>query len=177
MTRTTTRTTLAAIAATLALTVAAPLYAPQLDANRAGAQETVAGAMTIEHPWARINIGDRPSAGFMKITNAGEADRLVDARSEAYGRIELHTHTMVDGAMQMRQVEAIDVPGEGAVDLAPGGLHVMLFDPQQKFAEGDMVPLTLVFEKAGAVDVMLMAQGLASGAPKHGEHQNHGATD
>jgi hypothetical protein len=60
---------------------------------------------------------------------------------------------MKDNVMSMSPVEAIEVPANGQVELKPGGYHVMLVGLKQDLKVGDIVKLTLVFEKAGRIDV------------------------
>ena len=90
----------------------------------------------------------------MTLTNTGkQADRVVSASTEAAGITELHTHLNENGVMKMRQVNDIRVEAGSTVKLQPGGLHVMLIKLKQPLKEGDSVPLTLRFEKAGEVKV------------------------
>lgn len=81
--------------------------------------------------------------------------------------------------MKMIQVEAIDVPAGDAAVLAPGGLHIMLFQGAKAHKEGDSFPLELTFEQAGAVTVTVMVEkighGSGHGGHGHGDHGNHGA--
>jgi periplasmic copper chaperone A len=60
-----------------------------------------------------------------------------------------------DGApmMAMREIPAIDIPAGGSVELAPGGLHIMLLDLVDDLAPGDRFELTLTFEGAGDVTI------------------------
>lgn len=111
------------------------------------------------HPQGR----DVTAAYFTATLSQGHADRLVEARMDGAGHIELHTHTMNDeGMMQMRQVGPQDITDAGALAFAPGGLHLMVFgmDP---VAEGDAVTGTLVFERAGEVAVTFQARNTAPG--------------
>ena len=125
------------------------------------AHEFKLGDLMIDHPWARASIGQAPNgAAYMALmTKGSETDRLVAVESDVAKRIELHTHLMEDGVMKMRQVEAIEVaPGEPTV-LKPGGLHVMLMGLKEPLVEGQRFPLTLVFEKAGRVQIEVAIQG------------------
>jgi copper(I)-binding protein len=85
---------------------------------------------------------------------------------------------MQDNVMRMRQVPAVELPAGKAVDLKPGGYHVMLMDLKQPVKEGDTVPLTLVFEgKDGqreTVEVKAPVRPLNSGASPstHGGHKH-----
>src|SRR3546814_9981702 len=75
------------------------------------AHEFTLGALRLDHPWARASAGPaRNGAAFLLIENAGPADRLVAAEGEVAERVELHTHTMDGNVMQMRRVEALEIP-------------------------------------------------------------------
>jgi copper(I)-binding protein len=73
---------------------------------------------------------------------------LTGVASPAAARAELHRTSMEEGVMRMRPVASIDLPSGKAVKLAPGGLHIMLFDLKQPLKPGDKVPLTLTIERA-----------------------------
>ena len=55
-------------------------------------------------------------------------------------------------------------PGK-TVKLAPGGYHLMLFDLKSPLKQGDKLPVTLEFEKAGKVKLSLDVQGVGAQAP------------
>lgn len=113
--------------------------------------------LVVVDPWTRATASaGGTGAGYMTLINDGEqADRLVAARSPAAAVVELHTHSMDGGVMRMRPVEAIDVPAGGTVALQPGGLHIMFIDTAEPFRPGSPVPLTVEFERAGEVELML----------------------
>ncbi|MGE0503261.1 MAG: copper chaperone PCu(A)C [Rhizobiaceae bacterium] len=116
---------------------------------------TQAGDITVADPWVRAMLPGQPAGGgFMILSSAGEADRLVAATSDRALKVEIHSMAIVDGVMIMRPVEGgLEVPAGGSVALEPGGLHIMLMGVGKPFAEGETVPVTLTFEKAGDVDV------------------------
>jgi len=150
----------------------AALAAVCLTLSPAAADPVTHGDLTIAGPSARPNLPNRPTAAYMTISNAGAADRLIGARSPAFGRIELHTMEMADGVMKMRMVEAIEVPEGGIAELKPGGLHLMLFDAKELYADGAEVAITLIFETAGEVEVtvpVLKRAGAAMGDGKMGD--------
>ena len=118
------------------------------------AQEALTDTLEITGGFTRASVSPN-GAGFLTIRSKGEADRLVAFRSPQCNRPELHTHINDNGIMRMRQVEAIDVPAGGMVELKPGGLHLMMIDLTGPLAEGDIVDVTLIFEKAGEVAVSL----------------------
>lgn len=149
-----------------------------LAATAAFAHDFTLGALTLDHPWARASAGPaRNGAAFLAIENAGAADRLVAAEGEVAERVELHTHTMDGNVMQMRRVEALDIPAQGEAVLQPGGIHIMLIGLKQPLREGERFPLTLTFEEAGTVTVEVAVEGVGSmgphGSAGHGG-MNHG---
>jgi copper(I)-binding protein len=125
------------------------------------------GLLTLEAPWTRAAGQGGQGAGFLTIRNAGGADRLLSASTPAAGRTELHTMLRDGDIMRMRQVEAITVPANGAVSLAPGGLHIMLIGLTRPLVVGESLPLTLVFEQAGAVTLQLAVQAAGARMPMH----------
>jgi periplasmic copper chaperone A len=117
----------------------------------AGAQAQVA----IDTPWARPTVaGQQGGGGFLVLRNTGPtADRLLSGSTPAAERFELHTMSMKGDVMEMRQVDAIELPAGKTVELKPGGQHVMFIGLKQPLAIGSKVPVTLKFEKAGEVKV------------------------
>lgn len=107
----------------------------------------------IERAHARIIPANRMGAVYLTIVNGTkETDRLVSASTPMAGTAELHTTTTDNGVMKMRPVEngIVVKPGESA-ELKPGGLHIMLMNLKSTPKPGESFPLTLTFQKAGAV--------------------------
>jgi periplasmic copper chaperone A len=144
-----------------------------LAATSAIAQDYKLGAIEIEHPWARATPkGATVGAGYMTITNRGaEADRLVGGSVAFARRFEIHSMTMEQGVMKMREVkDGIEIkPGE-TLELKPGGYHVMFVDLKQPLAQGDHVKVTLTFAKAGTIDIEYPVQAMGAGAAATGGH-------
>ena len=137
------------------LSLPAALLVTALLSNLATAADYTLGDLAIHKPWARASIGQaQAGAAYVTVMNKGSLpDRLIAAEGEVANRVELHTHMMEDGVMKMRPVKAIEVaPGEPAV-LKPGGLHIMLMGLKAPLVQGQSFPLTLVFEKAGRVEI------------------------
>ena len=110
----------------------------------------VAGAahaqVTVQDAWVRATVPQQKATGaFMRLTAAQDA-RLVSASSPVAGVTEVHEMKLVDNVMKMRPLPALDLPAGQAVELKPGGYHIMLLDLKQPVAQGSTVPLTLVFE-------------------------------
>ena len=120
------------------------------------------GSLVVERAWARASVA-KNGAAYVTIRNDGKAmDRLVAASSPIAKKVELHTHTMDNGVMRMREIEAVEVhPGAPAV-LQPGGNHIMLIGLNRKLTRGDSFPMTLRFAKAGEVTVTVSVMAIAA---------------
>lgn len=159
-----------------ALKFPAPGLTVLAKAASAAPQSIKAGALTIEAPWIRATPGGAKIAGgYMKITNAGkDADRLTGGSLAAAGRFEVHEMSMDNNVMKMRHLsKGLDIkPGE-SIEMKPGGYHLMFMDLKQGLKEGDTVKGTLVFEKAGKVDVEYKVGPIGGGAPSASGHSHH----
>ncbi len=140
------------------------------------AHDYTLGAIKIGHPWARATPkGAKVGGAYMTLTNTGaEPDRLTASTAAIAGRIELHEVTEAGGVMKMRALpKGLEVkPGE-TVALEPGGsFHVMLIDLKEPLAKGAKFMGTLVFEKAGRIEVEFRVED-KSGAGSGGDHGDH----
>lgn len=97
-----------------------------------------------------ISVHGEVAAGYFTLNNGGPGDTLIAVSSPAAKTIEMHISEMQSGMMTMRRLEKVDAPAGGKVEFAPGGRHLMLFGADPALAEGQSVPVTLTFEKAGA---------------------------
>jgi copper(I)-binding protein len=137
-------------------------------ASGAHALDYKLGALEIRQPWTRATPATAPSGGgFLTITNTGTStDRLIAVKSPAAGKTELHEMKMDGAIMRMREVEkGIEIPAGGTVELKPGGIHIMFMGLKSPFAKDTRVPATLVFEKAGSINVELAVQPMGAAAP------------
>ncbi len=144
-------------------------------ASLAHAHGYAVGELKIDHPWARATPGAaKNGAAYLTVSNTGkQADRLVAASVDVADHAELHTHLNDNGVMKMRQIPDIPVEAGATVKLQPGGLHIMLMDLKQPLKEGDKIPLTLRFEKAGEVKVDVHVDKVGAMPAAAGAHAGH----
>ncbi|HKS19430.1 MAG TPA: copper chaperone PCu(A)C [Bradyrhizobium sp.] len=140
------------------------------------AQEVKAGDLVITQAWSRATPSGAKIAGaYLTIENKGAApDRLIGGAGDVAGKVEIHEMATDNGVMKMRPLDkglAIE-PGK-TVKLAPGGYHLMLFDLKRQLKQGDKVPVTLEFEKAGKVALSLDVQGVGAQGPAAADHSGH----
>ena len=139
--------------------------------SAASAHEYKLGSLEIGHPWARATPPTAPTGGgYLSVKNTGtEPDRLISISSPAAGTVQVHEMKMEGNVMRMRELDGpLEIkPGE-TVTLAPGGMHLMMMGLKEPLKQGEKVPLTLVFEKAGKIDVELVVVAMGA-SPKHHE--------
>ncbi len=131
------------------------------------------GPINISAPFTRATLPNAPvGGGYLTIENTGtEADRLISASSEVAADTQIHQMALEGNVMKMGQVkDGIEIPAGETVELAPGGFHIMFMGLKQAFVEGESIAVTLTFEKAGSVEVMLPVGAPAADAPAAGGH-------
>lgn len=149
---------------------------------------TVAAAaqaeLKISDAWVRATVSQQQATGvFMNITADKDA-KLVAGSSPVAGIVEIHEMAMDGNVMKMRAVAGgLDLPAGKAVELKPGGYHVMLINLKQQIKAGDTVPVSLVVEgkdgkketievKAQARALNTPAGGMGAGAGMGMQHQH-----
>lgn len=142
----------AAIAFTLGLVACSPPGTPIISERESGPVLSYTDAFVMEP------IGDRDiSMGGVSLSVTGGDVRLIEASSNEVDTIELHTVSMADGKMQMRQVEGYDLTDGETLDLKRGGNHFMLFGLSENVVAGETVDISLVFE-AGEEEMVLIVE-------------------
>jgi hypothetical protein len=120
----------------------------------------------VDLPWSRATPpGAKIGVGFMRLRNAGAAERVIGASTPVARRVEMHVTEREGDVMRMRQVQSFEVPPGGTFELKPGGAHLMLVDLKQPLAKGERVPLTLELEKGGMLQVELRVAELGARSP------------
>jgi periplasmic copper chaperone A len=139
----------------------------------ARAEEVKAGDLVITQTWSRATPGGaKIGGGYLTIENKGSApDRLIGGSADVADKIQIHAMTMNNGVMTMRPLDnGLTIEPGKTVKLAPGGYHLMMLDLKSPLKQGDKVPVTLEFEKAGKVKLSLDVQGVGAQAPAGAGH-------
>lgn len=134
------------LAALVSLSIASP----------SRAHDYTIGQLHIAHPWSRATPpGSKVAGGFLKIENKGTTvDRLIGGTFPAAGRFEIHTMAMAGGVMTMRHLDkGLEIPPGQTIELKPGSYHLMFMDLATGITEGKRIKGTLVFEKAGTIEI------------------------
>ncbi|XBQ16774.1 MAG: copper chaperone PCu(A)C [Oceanicaulis sp.] len=116
--------------------------------------EAVQAELAVTSGWVRNPPGGRQvTAGFVTIT--GGPARLSYVESAEAERVEMHTMAMEGDVMRMRQVEGMDVPANGALELATGGDHLMIFGLTPEAAADGELALTFTFDDGRSIQAAL----------------------
>lgn len=115
--------------------------------------QSMAQNVVVTDAWARTSVqGQKATGAFMTIT-AKDGAKLMGASTPVAGVAEVHEMKMDGDIMRMRAVTGgLDLPAGKAVELKPGGYHVMLMDLKAALPKDTIVPLTLVFKDAKGVE-------------------------
>ncbi|MCP5271648.1 MAG: copper chaperone PCu(A)C [Burkholderiaceae bacterium] len=133
--------------------------------------------VTVKDAWVRGTVAQQRASGlFAQITSA-QGGKLVAASSPVAGVVEIHEMSMEGSTMRMRELTGgLALPAGQAVELKPGGYHVMLMDLKQQLKAGETVPVTLVVEGPDGqrenveVQAPVRALGAAGGMQPGGMH-------
>ncbi|KQP12562.1 copper chaperone PCu(A)C [Pseudorhodoferax sp. Leaf267] len=145
------------------------------------AHAQTAAPVEARNAWVRASVPGQSGTGAFMTLTARQGLRLVGASSPVAGVVEVHEMRLEGDVMRMRALPGLDLPAGKAVELKPGGYHVMLLDLKSTLAKDSRVPLTLRFtdargaasELALTVPVAATAPGAAPGAAA--DHAGHGA--
>lgn len=135
-----------------------------LGSGAAQAEEPAESLMTVSNAYSyATSATQKAGVVFMEIENPGEAaDKVTGAQADVSETVELHTHTMEDGVMKMREVEdGYELAAGETTILNPMGHHIMLINLNAPLREGESFPLTLNFEHHApiTIDVPVLAPG------------------
>ena len=142
---------------------------------------TAHAQVTVADPWVRATVPQQKATGMFAQVTSAQGGKLVAASSSVADVVEIHEMAMDNNVMRMRPVTGLDLPAGKAVELKPGGYHVMLMGLKQQVKEGETVPVVLVFEgkdgKRENVEVKasvraLAAQGGHQGGQQGGAHKH-----
>lgn len=125
--------------------------------------------IAVKQAWSRTTPkGAKVAGGYLAIENRGiQPDRLLSASSSAAAKVEIHQMALQDGIMTMRPLDdGLIIPADATVTLAPGGDHIMFVGLNAPFEEGQRVPVSLNFERAGKIDTTFEVGSVGAKGPR-----------
>ncbi len=125
------------------------------------ADEIQIGDLILHDPWIKATTGNKPvTGGYVMIDNQGNSDdRLIGVATDFAGKSEIHEMKMVNDVMKMRPLaDGLVLPAGEHTMLKPGGYHLMFMKLKEPITVDQSYDVTLIFEKAGTVEISLMAK-------------------
>jgi hypothetical protein len=134
--------------------------------------------VTVKDPWVRGTVAQQKATGMFAHITSTNGGKLVAGSSPVAGVVEIHEMSMQGDVMKMRAIPGgLELPAGKAVELKPGGYHVMLMELKQQLKEGETVPITLVIEgkdgKRENVEVKALVKALATPAAASMQGHKH----
>ena len=130
--------------------------------------------VTVGDPWVRATVAQQKATGMFAQVTSAQGGKLVAASSPVAAVVEIHEMAMENNVMKMRAVPGLELPAGKAVDLKPGGYHVMIMGLKQALPEGSTLPLTLTFTdaqgRAGEVTLRVPVRSMQASGHSHGAH-------
>ncbi len=132
----------------------------------------ISGHMTVTPGFARTPTAGAPATAAYFSLSSTVDDALVSVTTPDAETVELHTVSMAEGVMRMRPVEKIMLPAGETVALQPGGLHLMIMQPDDRLVDAEAIDLTLTFEDAEPIVLSLPLKGIGE-EEEHDHHHDH----
>jgi copper(I)-binding protein len=131
-------------------------------------------AVEVQQAWIReAPPTSRVLAGYMSIINTGAVPAEITAISSPdFASAELHQTRVEDGVASMVPIDSITVPAGGRVELEPGGMHLMLFDPGRALQSGDRVRLEVTQSDGATLTVEARVIRDSGGSDSHHHHKH-----
>lgn len=134
-----------------------------------------AQTVKVKNAWARATVqGQKATGAFMQIT-APAASTLVSVSTPVAGVAEIHEMKMDGDVMRMRPLpKGLELPAGKAVQLKPGGYHLMLMDLKLPLQKDTTIPITLTLrDSKGVQSTQDLRVPVLSAAPAgQAEHQH-----
>jgi len=143
------------------------------------------GTFAFMNPVIRTPMAGRPTAGYFDFNyNYKVPDRIIAVASPAFKRVEMHDNVTEGGMKKMVKLDTLDLSAKSSIKFAPGGKHLMLFDPTKEVKAGELIKVTFVFVERDPIDVSFEVKDIipitdSGGSPETMDHHkmDHGSID
>ena len=142
------------------------------------AHEYTLGDLHILHPHARPTVPMQPNgAAYLGIENHGKsADQLLTITTPSAAHADVHTMSMENNVMKMREVTLPELAPGSKITMTPGmGYHIMLSGLTRPLKSGETFPMTLTFKHAGKIDVTVNVDSLGGSMMPMNQGKMHDA--
>ena len=145
--------------------------------EQAVAPSQVQGGIAVQNAWVRPTVGEQDATGAYLTITSQEPLALVGVATPAAETAEVHEMKMDGDIMRMRMAERIEIKAGEALELKPGGYHLMLMALTAPIQAGQEIELSLQFEKADGSKIEMPVKAVAGqnagGAGHHHDGGDH----
>ena len=155
-------------------------------ASSSSAASTSTPSLTVTDGWVKaVDASQDMTAAFGTLTNTGDEDVVITGgRSDLAGMVEAHVMSKDEnGAMVMEEAKDGDtVPAGGALELTPGGAHLMLMDLSSDVVAGEDYVVTVTTADGQEVDLTFAGREFSGAEEEYApdmpgmSHDGHGET-
>ena len=112
--------------------------------------QALADGINVTDAWARATAPGQETGSVGLVISSRKDARIIAVRSPVAASAEIHTMSMENGVMKMRQLANLPIPANQPVTLGPGGVHLMLVGLKHALKAGESVPLTITVQIGNA---------------------------
>jgi hypothetical protein len=114
--------------------------------------------------------GARAMAAYMKVINSDKQTRsITEISSNEFGKVEMHQSIVENGVARMQAMETLQIPAQGSIELAPGGMHLMLLEPKKHYMAGELIVLYLTESDGTEHSLVITVKKMAAATQHHHE--------
>lgn len=138
------------------------------------------GTFAFTNSVIRTPLAERPTAGYFDFNYDYKVpDRIISVVSPAFKRVEMHDSVTDSGMKKMVKLDTLDLPAKSSIKFAPGGKHLMLFDPTKTLKAGELIKVTFVFAQRDPIDVSFEVKDVipVTGSGGSSETMDHSKMD
>jgi len=128
-------------------------------------------SINVHQAWARATApGQDVGAAYMMIVSKKDTS-LVSVGTDVAEHVQIHSMTMDNGVMKMRELESLAIPAGKMINLSPGGMHLMLMGLKKALKAGEQLTLTLQFkDNSGTLSRVTVKAPIQAGTSEPDHH-------
>lgn len=117
------------------------------------------GDIQVMHPWAKVAEKGADSSAYVKVINNGaEPDNLIGVESTVAERVEIQKAKKTGNTISYESISSLTVGSKKNIEMKPGGVRLLLVDLKEPLRHEYVIPMTLVFEKSGRMQIQAVIQ-------------------
>jgi len=129
-------------------------------------------SLTVSAAWARPTVPSQNVAAAYMRMQSKQGAKVIKIESDVSDVVEIHSMTMQNDIMRMRKIEVLELPAGRAVELTPGGIHLMLSGLKKPLNAGDVIVLSITVQNTDGTRATTKTS-VAVGLNRPNAHSGH----